>query len=121
MEYDLSDEERTRLDSLIASVERRIAPACRWLLWADADVYQSYTSPLYRSRLPHFQGLWYPRWWRNKLIESAEYSQLALCAGRIKSKNRYREVETTVNLVFFCRFQLLLVVSVAFSDFVSAL
>ncbi|KAM3185403.1 hypothetical protein ACTXT7_006449 [Hymenolepis weldensis] len=96
LEYDLSEEERTRLDSLIASVERRIVPACRWFLWADANVYGCYTSPLYRAHLPFLQGLWYPRHWRDQFIESAEFSQLALCTDRVSSRNRYKEVESTL-------------------------
>lgn len=96
LEYDLSEEELTRLDSLIASVERRIAPACRWFLWADSNIYGSYTYRRYRSNLPLLWGLWYPRKWREELVESAEFSQLALCTNRGHSSSRYRNVETTV-------------------------
>ncbi|KAL5969995.1 Metaxin-3 [Taenia solium] len=95
LEYELSDEELAHLESLVASVERRVTPACRWLIWADANVYRSYTSLLYRSNLSYLQGLWYPRRWRDKLIKYAEFSQLTLCANR-DTKNRHRDVEVTL-------------------------
>ncbi|VDN97890.1 unnamed protein product [Rodentolepis nana] len=96
LEYDLSEEERTRLDSLIASVERRIAPACRWFLWADPNVYGYYTSPLYRAHLSFLQGLWYPRRWRDQFIESAKFSQLVLSTDRVNSRNQNKGVESTL-------------------------
>ncbi|VDK47203.1 unnamed protein product [Taenia asiatica] len=95
MEYGLSDEELAHLESLVTSVERRVTPACRWLIWADTNVYRSYTSLLYRSNLSYLQGLWYPRRWRDKLIKYAEFSQLTLCADR-DTKNRHRDVEVTL-------------------------
>ncbi|EUB55037.1 Metaxin-3 [Echinococcus granulosus] len=95
LEYELSDEELARLESLVTSLERRVTPACRWLIWADTSVYHSYTSLLYRSNLSYLQGLWYPRRWRDKLIQSAEFSQLTLCTNG-NTKNRYRDVELTL-------------------------
>ncbi|VDM17036.1 unnamed protein product [Hydatigera taeniaeformis] len=95
LEYELSDEELARLESLVTSVERRVTPACRWLIWADSNVYRSYTSAFYRSNLSYLQGLWYPRRWRDKLVEAAEFSQLALCTNR-DAKGRRRNVEMTL-------------------------
>ncbi|KAL5104367.1 Metaxin-3 [Taenia crassiceps] len=95
LEYEFSDEELARLETLVTSVERRITPACRWLIWADANVYRLYTSILYRSNLSYFQGLWYPRRWRDELIESAEFSQLTLCTNR-NTKSRHRDIEVTL-------------------------
>ncbi|VDD75117.1 unnamed protein product [Mesocestoides corti] len=89
--YELSDEELARLDSLVTSLERRITPAFRWLLWADTNVYNSYTSLLYRSKLPYFYGLWLLRCWRKRIIENTEFSQLSLCS-KSNSKNRYKEL-----------------------------
>uniref|UniRef100_A0A5K3F6V5 Metaxin n=1 Tax=Mesocestoides corti TaxID=53468 RepID=A0A5K3F6V5_MESCO len=95
LEYELSDEELARLDSLVTSLERRITPAFRWLLWADTNVYNSYTSLLYRSKLPYFYGLWLLRCWRKRIIENTEFSQLSLCS-KSNSKNRYKEVESSL-------------------------
>ncbi|KAK4468113.1 hypothetical protein MN116_008281 [Schistosoma mekongi] len=79
LEYDLSDAEGVQLCALISTIDRRLAPAVDWFLWADDSVYTKFTRKMYFKSLGFFQQLYIPHIWRDKKINKAKSSQLVTC------------------------------------------
>ncbi|CAH8860648.1 unnamed protein product [Trichobilharzia szidati] len=79
LEYELSDTEGVKLCALISAIERRLAPAVNWFLWADDCVYTKFTRRMYFESIGFMRQLYIPHIWRNEKIKRAKSSQLVIC------------------------------------------
>ncbi|KAH8857684.1 Metaxin-3 [Schistosoma japonicum] len=90
LEYDLSDTEGVQLCALISTIDRRLAPAVDWFLWADDSVYAKFTRKMYFGSLRFFQQLYIPHIWRNRQINKAKSSQLITCLKNMSESESRR-------------------------------
>ncbi|CAH8535262.1 unnamed protein product [Schistosoma turkestanicum] len=83
LEYELSDVEGVQSCALISIIERRLAPAIDWFLWADDLVYTKFTRRMYFESIGFMKQLYIPHIWRNMKVMKAKSSQLVMCLKKM--------------------------------------